>query len=61
MAMSKEIIWSSYALLSLLLAIIGFFIGKSHNKSLFFSLIGLFLGIIISISLWFSVGKKIAY
>jgi hypothetical protein len=59
--MSKEIIWSSYAVLTLFLTIIGFFIGKSHNKSLHFALFGLFVGIIISIILWFSVGKKIAY
>lgn len=58
--MSKEMIWGAYAILILVLGVIGYFVGKSKGKSELYSSVGVVIGAVISIVLWVTVGKKMA-
>jgi len=46
-----------YALLIIVLAIIGDFIGSGPKKSVIFAAIGAFIGILISYFLWYNWGQ----
>lgn len=58
MAMSKEMIWGAYAVLMVVLGVIGYFVGKKQNKAEIYASTGIVLGAIISVILWITVGKK---
>lgn len=57
---SKEMIFGSYAVIILVLGLIGYFIGKKKYEGGKFAGIGMFIGAIVSIILWYTVGKKMA-
>lgn len=60
---SKNIIWGVYAVLTVILGSIGYFIGKNHgtNYAKLYSIVGVVIGVTISIILWTSWGKKNSY
>ena len=51
-------IWGAYAVLIVVLGVIGFFVGKKHGKSELYASVGVAAGALISVALWFLVGKK---
>jgi len=55
---SKEMVFGFYALLVLVLAIIGYFVGKNTNNEMKYAGIGAVLGVVFSFALWYTVGKK---
>lgn len=55
---SKEQIMGFYVLLTLVLAFVGYFVGRKHNKGMHYALMSGLLGVLISVVLWFTVGKK---
>ena len=60
MKVSKKMIWGAYAVLIVILGVVGYFIGKKYEKEELYSGIGLVLGVVISIILWVTVGKKMS-
>lgn len=59
--MSKNTVWASYAVLILILGVIGYFVGKKQDKAELFASLGVVIGAVISIVLWVMVGKKMSY
>jgi hypothetical protein len=57
MKTKKEYIWSFYAFLIVVLAVIGFYVGKKNNSEVYASG-GVLAGAVISIVLWEAWGKK---
>lgn len=57
----KEYIWAAYAVLIVLLTVVGFFVGKSSGKSELYASVGAFFGALISIVLWVVWGEKNSY
>ena len=58
--MKKEMIWIFYAVLIIVLGVIGYFVGKKNQKTELYTSIGVVVGTVISILLWVSVGEKIS-
>lgn len=58
MAVSKEMIWGVYAVLIVVLGVIGYFVGKKYGRSEVYASAGVAIGAVISILLWITVGKK---
>lgn len=57
---SKEMIWGFYAVLILVLGVIGYFVGNKNNKGAYYVFGGVLIGVVISIILWVTVGKKMS-
>jgi uncharacterized membrane protein len=55
------IILSFYIVLTVLLGLIGFMVGKKNDNSFLYSGIGVVIGLVLSYILWLFVGKKLAY
>lgn len=56
--MSKEKIWAFYAILIIVLGVVGYVVGKKKDKGEVYAGAGLLLGAVLSIILWVTVGKK---
>lgn len=56
---SKEMVFGFYGLLILVLAFVGYLLGKKTIKEMEYTGIGVALGILLSSILWMTVGKKI--
>jgi energy-coupling factor transporter transmembrane protein EcfT len=55
----KEIVWIIYAILVLILALLGYFLSKTNKIE--YSLSGALIGILISLILWIVWGSKNTY
>lgn len=54
--MKKEVIWGFYAVLILVLAILGYFLAKVNKFE--YSLLGALIGILVSLILWITWGSS---
>lgn len=59
--MKKEVVWVIYALLIVILAVVGYYIGKRQGKEEVFASFGALTGAVISIIMWLTWGKKNTY
>ncbi len=57
--MKKEIIWAFYAILTIILGLLAYFISKTHKIE--FALAGILIGILISLILWIVWGSTNSY
>ncbi len=57
---SKELIWGSYAVLIIVLGVVGYFIGRKNKKGAIYASIGVIVGVLISVNLWITVGRKLS-
>jgi len=55
---SKKLIWGAYAVLIVILGVVGYFVGKKSGKPEIYASAGVVLGAVISIVLWLAWGKK---
>jgi hypothetical protein len=58
--MKAWLIWLVYAIVTAILAVIGFFIGKKSGKGPCYALVGATVGVVLSLILWFAWGEKAA-
>ena len=59
--MSKESVIGFYLILIVVLALIGYFVGKSKGNEAEWSLGGAALGVVLSVVSWFAWGKNNTY
>ena len=58
MVLKKEMVWAFYAILMVILGVVGYFVGKSKGRSELYASIGVVVGALISLAMWFGWAKN---